>query len=64
MVSEFKICGLSHPEREWVVCTKEFGHEGRHGNREIPMRCVLWNERRSVYSAVPVAAESANNPNG
>lgn len=41
-MSEFTICGTVHPRREGVVCTKEWGHEGKHGRRDLPMRCALW----------------------
>ncbi len=63
MVKDFQICGQSHPRREWVVCTKEFGHDGKHGHRKLPMRCVLW-DCRSGYRLVPQLAESGNKPNG
>ena len=40
-----RICGAQNPRNTVCVCTKEEGHEGRHGRPDVAYRSVFWHLR-------------------
>ena len=40
-----RICGAQNPRNTIFICTKEDGHEGRHGRPKIVYRSIFWDMR-------------------